>query len=227
MPENSSGRFGAVPLPVRHGSKEPLKSNIFRAMSQSNTELLPLFPYEGPGDIVPCGSAKRGGENHGYFLHLNTVDEVVLVWGARGGRGRTGFVRVGPRTHGVTGPNAEDPNEFALVCITQRQMETGSQTEAVMFQCEKCSAEVYRYDFDAQPREWGAHAGGQFYPAPATILGSATAAMNYNASEGTRRCKACGHMNTPFPLAVWGWERFVARNSISEDARGAQPGGAA
>jgi hypothetical protein len=219
MSSTKSASWGALPLPPRTGAKEPLKNNIFRAMSQSNTELLPLFPYDAPGDIVPCGSSKRGGENHGYFLHFNTVDEVVVVWGAQGGRARTGFVRVGVRTHGVTGPSADNPHEFALVCITQRQLEQGEQTEAIMFQCEKCSAQLYRYDFDAHRGQHADDNAKLYYPALGTILGSATAASNYNAREETRTCKACGHVNAPFPLDSWGWGRFVARNSITEDAR--------
>src|SRR5207237_952168 len=74
-------------IPSPRGDKEILKVNIYDRMQSGNTQLLPLFPYFGEGAVVPCGAILRGepGADWGHFFHWNTVDEVVVVYGGRGG----------------------------------------------------------------------------------------------------------------------------------------------
>ena len=81
----------------------PLRNNIFDAMQKGNTALMPLFPHLYPGAMVPAGAVFRGGPNkyYGHFFHHNTVDEVVVTFGANGALLKTGQVFVGTRMHGV------------------------------------------------------------------------------------------------------------------------------
>lgn len=184
--------------------KVPMKTNVFKLVQGLNSQLLPVFPYMGPGSIVPCAAAFESdgsGTPIGYFLHENTVDEVALTV-ASNGKMRTGDVFVGPKMHGVGG-TSEEPF-FSMMVITQRQLEEGKQAEALSFPCEKCNAVVHRHDFDETVGGEGPLAG---LP---TILGSEKAALGYNA--GDRTCKACGHVSAPFPLHIWGWSNY-ARNT--------------
>src|SRR5580658_848549 len=86
--------------------KEPMKVNVFEMARRGNTQLLPLFPYVGPGDIVPCSSAFKndGSGQHriGYFVHTNCVDEVAVVMGGEGRR-RTGAWSGGPKSQAAAG----------------------------------------------------------------------------------------------------------------------------
>jgi hypothetical protein len=202
----------AIPKP--DPKKPPMKANLFETARQANTQLLPLFPYIGPGDIVPCSASMRsaGGHNQiGYFLHTNSVDEVAISFGSTG-RIRTGDVWCGPRTHGVGGDSSEP--FFALMCITQRQREEGSgQPETVAIQCEKCNTELARHEFEGVE----ADADSRIPPLPTTV-GSLAAAQKYNETPEVRRCPNCGHDNPPFPLHIWGWGRYVMNTGIAEDA---------
>lgn len=200
---------GLFPVP----SKEPLKVNAFDMARRGNTQLLPLFPYLGPGDIVPCCAALHSDGSPraiGYFAHTNTVDEIGVALGAEGPQ-RTGDVWVGPRTHGVGGDSPEP--FFKVMVITQRQLEQGEQTEALTFKCEACSAELFRYAFG------GAEYEAKHAPVMPTIIGSFEAAAALNGSPEALHCDACGHDNPPFPLPFWGWAQHVRASGITERGR--------
>lgn len=207
-------------LPKPSSGKTPLKANAYEAARQGNTQLLPLFPYLGPGDMVPCCAAiESGGKASnfrvGYFLHTNTVDEVAVSFGSGGGHIRTGDVHVGPREHGVGGDS--DEPFFTIFTITQRQLEHGEQTEALAFQCDKCANELHRYRFSSAD-----DADRQTYFAVLpTIKGSYAAAAGLNTSEEKLTCSKCGHVNQAFPLPVWGWDNYLRRTSIAERAHAA------
>ncbi|WP_324698852.1 hypothetical protein [Novosphingobium sp. RL4] len=202
-------------MPGAEGHREervPLKVNAFEVVRGSNSQLLPLFPYVGAGAIVPCSAAFESdgsGTNIGYFLHENTVDEVALTLGSNG-RARTGDMAVGPREHGVGGDSSEP--FFAVMVITQRQLDEGEQTEAMSFQCEKCNTVLHRYEFDEHEGGEGAFAG---LP---TIMGSDAAALGFNASEEARTCPSCGHVSRPFPLYIWGWSNYTRNTRIAKNA---------
>src|SRR5262245_7484110 len=114
-----------IPRPT--AEKPPLKANIFERMQSSNTQLLPLFPYLGPGAIVPCGSIFRGGdaagfascggeeESFGRFFHDNDADEVALNFATDLPPFGCGHLRVLANHHGVQGRvrDAADPNSFS------------------------------------------------------------------------------------------------------------------
>lgn len=190
----------------------PLKVNAFELVRGSNSQLLPLFPYTGPGAIVACSAAfeSDGGNTHiGYFLHENSVDEVAVTLGSNG-RARTGDVFVGSRLHGVGGDSSEP--FFSVMVITQRQLEQGGQSEAVSFQCEKCNQPVHHHPFDE-----GAGGEGDYAGLP-TIFGSEAGALGFNESEEARTCKECGHLNQPFPLHIWGWSNYARNTRIVKNA---------
>lgn len=192
--------------------KVPMKVNVFDFVRGANTQLLPLFPYLGPGAIVPCCAAFEsdgGGTNIGYFLHENTVDEVAITLGSNG-RIRSGDVFVGPRVHGVGG-NATEAY-FRVATITQRQLEEGRQFEALTFQCEKCNVALMRHEFDESAGGEGDHKG---LP---TVLGSEDAVLAFNATEEARTCKSCGHVSQPFPLQIWGWSKYSRNTRIVQKA---------
>ncbi|MDH7797721.1 MULTISPECIES: hypothetical protein [unclassified Beijerinckia] len=197
-------------------AKIPMKVNAFEAARQGNTQLLPLFPYLGAGDIVPCVAALASDGKAtpiGYFVHTNVVDEVAVSFGSTG-RVRSGDVFVGHKSHGVGGDS--DQAFFAVLVITQRQLESGEQPEGMTFQCEKCATELFKYEFDGGLSE--EESRGDLLPLP-SLKGSNDAAMMLNSSQSTRKCKSCGHDNPPFPLHIWGWANYMRRTKIASDAR--------
>lgn len=215
MTKSDSAVSLRVPPPAP--GKVAMKANAYRTARQSNTQLLPLFPYDGPGDVVvACAAIRAGGGagRLGYFLHTNSVDEVMVSFGSNG-RVRTGDVNVGPRTHGVGG--SADIEFFALTTVTQRQLDEGTQPEAVAFPCEACQQEVFRFEFTGV----GEGDAVNRFPGLPSIVGAARAAQAFNASEANRTCRACGHVNLSFPIEKWGWDRYDARTDIAETARNA------
>jgi hypothetical protein len=195
--------------------KEPLKVNIFEFMKGANSALIPLFPYLDEGAIVPCGTLFDGGPGtyYGSFEHYNDVDEVSITFAAEGSRYRPGFVRVGPRQHFVGSPfGAEDDEKaYALIVITQRQLAGRPQKERVVFRCAKCKAELLSREFDATPAPRGRQREARGPHAPfTTIVESVATYRAYN--EEKRTCAKCGHVNPPFPLELWGVDRYASQS---------------
>jgi hypothetical protein len=133
--------------------KHPLKVNVFERMQSGNAQLLPLFPYMDAGSMVPAGALLRGGTgvDYGQFFHTNTVDEVIIVFGARGAFLQAGQVYVGARTHSVTShlKDQSDPEGLLVLVITQRQSPNASQEEAITFRCQACNEVLLRHDYTA------------------------------------------------------------------------------
>lgn len=215
-------------IPPPASDAAPLKTNIYEFARSLNSTLAPMFPHIHAGAIVPTVALFWGREagDYGYFEHFNTVDEVVIIFGADGaaGRARTGLVRVNARTHGVGNflPDPDDPEVFSLICITQRQSEDAKQEEAVWFKCTGCQHDFGRLDF-----AWEPVAAGDVVPkhgnhAPLeTVVMSARAAADYNADDASRTCPACGYVNAPFPLDRWGWDRYAAQTVAVQNAEAA------
>jgi hypothetical protein len=207
-------------------NRPPLRANIYEAARGLTCTLAPLFPYIHAGAIVPTVALfwGRSQGDYGYFEHYNTVDEVVIIFGADGavGRARTGLVRLNANTHGVGKflPEPDNPENFALISITQRQAETERQEEAVWFKCESCQEDLKRLDFIWDP----VPAGKQIETlgeaaALETVVKSAEAAQRFNASDADRTCPKCGHVNPPFPLERWGWDRYAAQTVAVQKAQ--------
>lgn len=187
----------------------PMKVNAFQQIRGANSQLCPLFPYMHPGAIVPCTAAFEGGPGKpmGYFVHVNSVDEIALVLGSNG-RARTGDVRCGPRKHGV-GFDAPVPF-FMTMVITQRQLEQGEQTESFILQCAQCNEELVHVEFS------GAEAGDSPVAPLPTTVGSLRAVQLLENQPERRTCPKCGHVNESFPVSVWGWERYMKNTRIAE-----------
>jgi hypothetical protein len=199
--------------PERSREVVPMKANAFEVTQRASTQLLPLFPYAHRGAIVPCGVAFQSdgsGANIGYFIHTNSVDEIAVTLASNGPM-RTGDVFVGPRAHGVGGPGPTVPF-FRVGVVIQRQLEQGEQPEEATLQCEQCSAELLRHRVDMADAD-----GAPRYAAlPSNILAE-EAVTQLNGSEELRTCKACGHVNPLFPIAIWGWNRYVRNSRIAQD----------
>lgn len=217
-------------IPRPDSSRPPLKSNIFRFGAGVSSELQPMFPYESAGNLVPCVAVIQGVDdgNYGHFFHWNSVEEVAVVYGSNNAMMATGSVLATQQLHGVNSflKDATDPDAFIVVAITQRQTEDGDQSEAVLFRCQKCSHELVNFSYNSTPRDVPGHNpaqwGGTHEDAVAmfpTLWGSMTAAERYNASEDTRTCAECGHLNPEFPLHRWGWRRWITQQRSVNAAR--------
>jgi hypothetical protein len=202
-------------IPPPRADRPPLRVNVFEAMQHSNTQLMPLFPYLHPGAMVPAGAMIIGGPDaaYGHFFHHNTQDEVVLAMAASGAVLQTGQVFVGARIHGVNSflKNEKAPGSFGIMVITQRQADSGPQTEAVSLRCEKCHEEIFLQEYDATPPEdamEGDHPFVSIAAMPALFAG-------FNGDAALRTCGKCGHVNQPFPVAAWGWDKYTAQSTAA------------
>lgn len=217
----------ALRMPEPPADKVPLKVNVYEFARVVAGTLTPLFPYFDQGSIVPTVALFYGGDDgdYAYFIHDNTVDEVAIIFGAGDAtrRGVSGLVRVSEHTHGVGNllADPENPASFSFVTLTQRQS-FQEQREAVSFACEKCSAEVYKLEYDSTPPARGRQreAMGPIGHLD-TVLGSAQASINFNSDEKLRVCPKCGHQNSKFPLARWGWKKYAQQTDVVRRARAA------
>jgi hypothetical protein len=205
-------------IPPPDPDREPLKVNVYERMAKAAAQLMPLFPYESAGAIVPCGAVLVGGPDmeYGHFFHWNSVNEVVINYGANSSMLATGQIYVTQQLHGVNSflRNEKDPDAFAVLTITQHQSTSGNQAEALIARCKKCKAELVRHSYDATPhglpgydaKRYGAEddAVRQF----ATLFASDEFVALRNSDEG-RTCAECGHVNDEFPAEQWGWAREV------------------
>jgi hypothetical protein len=217
-------------IPPPRADRPPLKANVFEAMQHGNTQLLPLFPYLHPGAMVPAGAMIQGGPNqaYGHFFHHNTQDEVVVAMATNGAVLNTGQVFVGARVHGVNSflKNEKDPKAYAVMLITQRQADSGVQTEACSIRCEKCHEEIFHKEFDATPPPDAKESDHPFVSV--AVLPELFADFNNDAAK--RTCPKCSHVNAPFPVAAWGWDQYAnqsavaiaGRRALDEVARGAK-----
>jgi hypothetical protein len=201
--------------------RPPLRANVFREMQHGNTQLMPLFPYLHPGAMVPCGAILRGGPGmrYGHFFHHNTEDEVAVALATNNAMLATGQVFIGPRVHGVNSflKNEADPMAFGIILITQRQPETGRQIEAYSLRCDNCREEIFHHEFDATPSENSDEGREPFI----TIAIGPDILRDFNADPALRTCAQCGHVNQPFPVAAWGWDRYAEQSATALAGRAA------
>ena len=217
-PPRSSSRawFGN---PVSPG-KEPRKVNVFEQMMahQGMLEQLPLFPWFGPGDIVPTAalSLTLPETPRLHFYHYNDVPEVILCLAAEGGLIATGQLYLQQGTHGVTTfirqPTGPEGKHYQISLIIVRMKAEGPQNEGFILRCLKCNEIVFRTDRDVW--QGPAHA---YYPELANVRFYADAADAYNAEP--RACAKCGAEQPRFPVELVGWRRYVQYTELSNRAR--------
>jgi hypothetical protein len=205
--------------PVAPG-KRVLKVNVFENMlaHQGMLEQLPIFPYFGPGDIVPTAalSLSMPALPRAHFYHYNDITEVILTLAGDGAMLATGQLYLQQGTHGVTtflrksdGPEAQS-YQISLIIIRMKQ--EGPQNEAFILRCMKCNEVVFRMDRDV-------FSGRQhdFYPELANVRFYADAADAFNAEP--RSCPKCGTAQPRFPEELMGWRRYAQYVELANRAR--------
>jgi hypothetical protein len=200
--------------------KRPLKVNVFEHMlsHQGMLEQLPLFPYFGPGDIVPTAalSLSQPGFPRAHFYHYNDLCEVILTLAGDGALLATGQLYLQQGTHGVTSflRNADGPegSRYQISLIIIRMKEAGPQNEAFILRCTRCNEIVFRMDRDVWQGPAHPH-----YPELANVRFYADAADAFNAEP--RACAACGTTQPRFPEELMGWRRYAQYVELANRAR--------
>ncbi len=195
-----------------------MKANVYERMAKGAAQLMPLFPYDYPGSIVPCGNVLIGGrdQSYGQFYHWNTVSEVVVCYGAHNSPLAPAQIIATKNLHGVNSRLADetDPDACAVIVVTQHQAEDGHQTEAMIARCANCKNELIRHEYDSSPPK--DEDGTVVHQFPTTV-GSAQFADLHNVVGGGL-CPHCGHDNGGFPVAAWGWHRQVRQTDATNRA---------
>jgi hypothetical protein len=206
--------------PVAPG-KQPRKVNVFAHMMshQGMLQQAPMFPYFGPGDIVPTAALSLTQPNtpRVHFYHANEVSEVILCMASAGGLIATGQLYLQQGTHGVTTflrqPSGPEGKHYQISLIIFRMQPAGPQHEGFVLRCGTCNEIVFRMDRDVwQPPVAHAH-----YPELANLRFYADAADAYNAEP--RTCRACGAAQARFPSELMGWRRYVQYVELANRAR--------
>lgn len=230
--QTATTRPGPLSIPPPSSIRVPLKVNVFRHMRMSNTALCPMFPYLEEGCFAPAVAIYTGaaGRAVGMFKHFNTVDEILVVFGAKGSRLKPGNAIADVREHfvNITLSDFNDPENHFLAAVIQRQSENREdQREIVTFVCEQCKKPLKEFPFQSQPPA-GTSVGIRDHPEYArgfeSPIGGWRAAEQFNRDEEGRRCKHCGHVSAPFPFPEWGWARYAEQCRSVDKALGAYPG---
>lgn len=204
----------------RSASKRARKVNVFEHMlgHQGILEQVPLFPYFGPGDIVPAAALSLSLPDMPriHFYHANDVTEVILTMAGEGALLSTGQLYLQQGTHGVTTflrtPAAAEGRAYQISLIILRMKDSGPQNEGFVLRCGGCNGVVYRMDRDV----WAAREH-RYYPELASIAFYADAADDYNASA--RTCPHCGAAQQRFPHELMGWRRYAQFVELANRAR--------
>jgi len=200
--------------------KQPCKVNVFAHMlgHQGMLQQTPLFPFFGPGDIVPTAalSLTLPDTPRVHFYHYNDIPEVILCMASEGGLITTGQLYLQQGTHGVTTfirqPAGSEAKHYQISLIIIRMKPEGPQNEGFVLRCPRCNAVVFRVDRDV----WQAPAHDH-YPELANIRFYADAVDDYNAAP--RSCGECGAAQPRFPAELMGWRRYVQYVELANRAR--------
>jgi hypothetical protein len=200
--------------------KRPLKVNVFEQMMahQGMLEQIPLFPYLGPGDIVPTAalSLTLPDTPRVHFYHYNDLPEVILCMASEGGLIATGQLYLQQGTHGVTTfirqPAGAEGTHYQISLIVIRMKPDAPQNEAFILRCPSCNEVVFRVDRDVWQGRPHAH-----FPELANIRFYADAVDAYNAEA--RTCPACAVAQPRFPGELMGWRRYVQYVELANRAR--------
>jgi hypothetical protein len=202
--------------------KQPRKVNVFAHMMshQGMLQQAPMFPYLGPGDIVPTAalSLTQPSTPRVHFYHYNDVAELILCMASEGGLIATGQLYLQQGTHGVTTflrqPSGPEAKHYQISLIIFRMRPAGPQQEGFILRCGTCNEIVFRMDRDV----WQSPPALVRYPELANLRLYADAVDAYNAEP--RACPACGAAQTRFPSELMGWRRYVQYVELANRARG-------
>jgi hypothetical protein len=206
--------FGKAP------AKQPRKVNVFEHMMthQGMLEQAPMFPWSGPGDIVPTAalSLTLPETPRLHFYHYNDVPEVILCMAGEGGLIATGQLYLQQGTHGVTTflrqPTGPEGKHYQIALIILRMKPEGPQNEGFILRCPSCNEVVFRMDRDV----W-TPAAQPHYPELVNVRFYADAADAYNAEP--RACAKCGAAQPRFPVELTGWRRYAQYVDLANRAR--------
>jgi hypothetical protein len=205
--------------PVQAG-KEPRKVNVFEQLTahQGMLQQSPLFPWSGPGDIVPTAalSLTLPETPRVHFYHDNCVTEVILCLAAEGGLISTGQLYLQQGTHGVTTflrkPTGPEGKNYQVALIIFRMKTEGPQNEGFILRCPTCNEIVFRVDRDVWPPS-----GQPYVPELVNVRFYADAVDIYNAEP--RTCAKCGAAQPRFPSELVGWRRYAQFVDLANRAR--------
>ncbi len=200
--------------------KRPLKVNVFESMAahQGMLEQMPLFPYLGPGDIVPTAALSLSLPDmpRAHFYHYNDITEVILTMAGDGALLATGQLYLQQGTHGVTtflrNSKGREGQSYQISLIIIRMRKEGPQNEGFILRCVKCNEVVFRMDRDV----WQAPEH-RYYPELPNIRFYADAVDAFNAEE--RPGPACGAVQPRFPQELMGWRRYAQYIDLANRAR--------
>ncbi|MFT3768998.1 MAG: hypothetical protein QM820_26455 [Minicystis sp.] len=206
--------FGKTP------SKRPLKVNVFEDMlaHQGMLEQKPLFPYVGPGDIVPTAALSFSLPDmpRTHFYHYNDITEVILCLAGSGAMLATGQLYLQQGTHGVTTflrkPEGPEAQSYQISLIIIRMKDEGPQAEGFVLRCVKCNEVVFRMDRDVWKGPAHPH-----YPELSNVRFYADAADVFNAEP--RQCPKCDAPQPRFPQELMGWRRYAQYVELANRAR--------
>jgi hypothetical protein len=201
-------------------AKTPRKVNVFESMMghQGMLEQMPLFPYFGPGDIVPTAALSLSLPEmpRVHFYHYNDITEVIIAMAGDGATLTAGQVYLQKGTHGVTTflrtPKAKEAQAYQLALIIIRMKQEGPQNEGFILRCHKCNEIVFRMDRDIFEGP-----GHRYYPELPNLRFYADAVDAFNAEE--RTCAACGVVQAKFPQELMGWRRYAQYAELANRAR--------
>jgi hypothetical protein len=200
--------------------KRPLKINVFESMlaHQGMLEQLPLFPYFGPGDIVPTAALSLSLPDMPrlHFYHYNDITEVIIAMAGEQALLAAGQVYLQQGTHGVTSflkkERSPEGQAYTVALIIIRMKAAPPQNEGFILRCSKCNEVVFRMDRDV----W-AGPSRPYYPELVNVRFYADAADAFNAEP--RTCKGCGTEQARFPTELVGWRRYAQYAELANRAR--------
>ncbi|HZS38619.1 MAG TPA: hypothetical protein VFF06_17425 [Polyangia bacterium] len=202
--------------------KRPLKVNVFENMlaHQGMLEQLPLFPYFGPGDIVPTAALSLSLPDmpRVHFYHYNDITEVILAMAGEGALLAPGQLYLQQGTHGVTtflkNANGPEAKSYQIALIIIRMKPAAPQNEGFVMRCVQCNEVVFRVDRDV----WQGPEH-RYYPELVNVRFYADAADEFNAAP--RACAKCGAAQPRFPTELVGWRRYAQYAELANRARAA------
>jgi hypothetical protein len=206
--------FGKTP------AKKPCKVNVFEHVMthQGILEQAPMFPFFGPGDIVPTTAFALSSPDTPrlHFYHYNDVPEVILAMAGEGGLISAGQLYLQEGTHGVTTflrkPTAPEGQSYIVAYIIMRMKDEAPQNEGFILRCHKCNEIVFRMDRDV----WAGRPQ-PYYPELPNLRFYAEAADAYNAEP--RTCGKCSTAQARFPTELVGWRRYIHVVDVANRAR--------
>jgi hypothetical protein len=185
--------------------------------SPGAASLAPVTPYLHNGAIVPCIAVNACNTDLRpfEFFHRNQADESSLCLGSKGTPLEFGDLRKLTETHAVNLRfMTNDPTNYAVVIVTIRMADDGPQEEEMILRCTDCGAVVHTKTFDVKDGPAAPHFA-EFH----ALRYYVEWANEINRSEEARTCPDCSLVQEPFPIAQFGWGRFVANGEVANMVR--------